>query len=85
MSEMQERIVRFICSHSKADAQTLNRLMMRPDQIATDCGTILEGREAVEQGIIGRVGGLGDALEYLRFESSRQKKNNNKNNSYSKK
>ena len=66
MSDMQERITKFICAHSKADHDTLRELMMRPDQIATDCGSILEGDEAVRYGIIDEVGGLDRALEVLR-------------------
>ena len=66
MNEMQKRIVRFICSHSRADEATVKELMMRPDQIATDCGSILEGEEAVGYGIIDEVGGLDRALEVLR-------------------
>ena len=66
MSEMQERITRFICAHSKANPDELRELMMRPDQIATDCGSILEGSEAVRYGIINEVGGLDRALEVLR-------------------
>ncbi len=84
MQEMQDRIVRFICSHSKADEKTLKELMMRPDQIATDCGSILEGEEAVRYGVIDEVGGLDRALEILRSMSSKRSKNKNKNNSYSK-
>ena len=78
MSEMQERSIRFICSHSRANAQTLNRLMMRPDQIATDCGSIVEGREAVEYGIIDEVGGLDRALAVLREMIERQHRNQKK-------
>ena len=66
MSDMQERITKFICAHSKADHDILRELMMRPDQIATDCGSILEGDEAVRYGIIDEVGGLDRALEVLR-------------------
>lgn len=66
MSEMQKRIVGFICAHSKARPETVTELMMRPDQIATDCGSIIEGKEAVEYGIIDEVGGLDRALEVLR-------------------
>ena len=66
MSEMQKRIVTFICAHSKAKEETLRDLMMRPDQLATDCGSVLEGREAVEYGIIDEVGGLSRAMEKLR-------------------
>lgn len=74
MTEMQKRIVAFICAHSKARAEELNRLMLRPDQIATDCGSILEGREAVEYGIIDEVGGLDRALEILRELSGKPKR-----------
>ena len=66
MSEMQKRIVDFICSHSKARAEDITALMMRPDQLASDCGSIIDGGEAVHYGIIDEVGGLGRALEILR-------------------
>ena len=65
-AEMQKRIVNFICSHSKASEQIIKELMMRPDELATDIGSIIEGREAVEYGIIDRVGGLSDALAALK-------------------
>ena len=65
-SEMQKRIVNFICNHSNADRDKIYELMMCPDMMATDVGSIIEGREAVEYGIIDRVGGLDKALEALR-------------------
>ena len=65
-SEMQKRIVRFICDHSRAEESKIQELMMRPDEIATDVGSIIEGHEAVEYGIIDEVGGLDAALEALR-------------------
>ena len=64
--EMQKRIVRFICDHSRASADKINELMMRPDEMATDVGSIIDGDEAVEYGIIDAVGGLSDALSALR-------------------
>ena len=63
---MQERILRFIADHSRADIDHLRELMMKPDQIATDMGSIIDGREAVEAGVIDRIGGLSDALQALR-------------------
>ena len=66
MNEMQKRIVNFICTHSKADPKTVTDLMMRPDQLATDCGSIIEGEEAVRYGIIDEVGGVDRALALLR-------------------
>ena len=75
MSEMQKRIVHFICSHSRASSEVVQELMMRPDQIATDCGSIIEGREAVEYGIIDEVGGLDAALACLRSLCQKERKN----------
>ena len=88
MSEMQKRIVDFICRHSKAKPDKIDELMMRPDQIATDCGSIVEGREAVEIGIIDEVGGLDRALDVLRklcaSNCKNRSENKNKNHSHSK-
>ncbi|MBQ8140548.1 MAG: ATP-dependent Clp protease proteolytic subunit [Clostridia bacterium] len=64
--EMQKRIVKFICTHSNASEDKINELMMRPDEMATDVGSIIDGDEAVKYGIIDAVGGLSDALEALR-------------------
>ncbi len=65
-AKMQERIVSFVTAHSHCDADTLHRLIMNTDAIAADMGTIIDGREAVAHGIIDAIGGLSDALQYLR-------------------
>ena len=65
-NEMQKRIIDFICAHSRADKEKVYELMMRPDMMATDVGSIIEGREAVEYGIIDEVGGLDKAMDALR-------------------
>ena len=64
--EMQNRIVKFIVSHSNISEEKVNELMTRPDEMANDIGTIVEGKEAVSLGLIDKVGGLSDALEELR-------------------
>lgn len=66
LAEMQKRIVNFICSHSNAKKDKVYELMMRPDMMASDVGSIIEGCEAVEYGIIDAVGGLDVALSELR-------------------
>ena len=71
-SDMQKRIVKFICDHSSASPDQIHELMMRPDEMATDVGSIIDGDEAVRYGIIDAVGGLSDALEALK-EMKRQK------------
>lgn len=60
--DMQERIVEFICRNSKAEAKRINELMMRPDMLATDVGTVLDARGAVENGLVDGIGGLSEAL-----------------------
>ncbi len=65
MEKMQDRIIDFIVKHSQAKADKLKELMLSTDEMTTDIGTLLEGREAVELGLIDEVGGLGDALEAL--------------------
>ena len=65
-ADMQKRITAFICRNSHADAETVTRLMMNPDDMANDVGTLIDGNEAVQYGIIDEVGGLSDALAALR-------------------
>jgi ATP-dependent protease ClpP protease subunit len=64
--KMQNRIVDFIVRNSRADGDVLRKLMCRTDELTTDIGTVLEGSEAVEKGIIDCVGGLGDAVAALK-------------------
>lgn len=64
--DMQERIVRFVVSHSRITEDKLNELMTRPDEMATDIGSVVDGQEAARLGLIDNVGGLSDALSALR-------------------
>ena len=64
-ADMQRRIVDFICRNSRAQAEKINELMMRPDMLATDVGSVLDSREATECGLIDEIGGLSDALDSL--------------------
>ena len=72
--EMQKRIVKFICDHSNARPEKVNELMMRPDEMATDVGSIIDGDEAVRCGIIDSVGGLSDAIATLQSMIEESKK-----------
>ncbi len=60
--KMQERICNFITSHSKITPERLASYMSRTDEMATDVGSIIDGKTAVECGLIDEVGGLSDAL-----------------------
>ena len=64
--DMQERILTFVAAHSSADKEALRSLMMKPDEIANDIGSILDGEEAVRLGLIDEVGGLDKALGCLK-------------------
>lgn len=63
---MQQRIIDFVTAHSHISAEKMHELLLRTDQIATDVGSIIEGSEAVEFGLIDEIGGLKDALACLR-------------------
>ena len=40
--------------------------MLETDELASDIGSVIDGREAVKIGLIDEVGSLGDALGCLR-------------------
>lgn len=67
-AQTQQRIADFVVSHSHITAERFNELMMATDEIANDVGTILDGRKAVEEGLINCLGGLREALDYLHSE-----------------
>ena len=70
----QKRITDFITAHSNIDPDKLNALMMAADEMANDIGTIIDGVQAVEYGLIDSLGSIGDALDYL-HEAIEQNKN----------
>ena len=74
-NRMQDRILKFIEEHSNTSADRLREMMLAKDELATDMGTVLEGREAVECGLIDEVGGLTEAIRTLRemVRKSKQK------------
>lgn len=65
IDRMQDRIIGFITEHSRIGAERLRELIMNTDEMATDMGSVLDGRMAVEEGLIDCIGGLSDALAYL--------------------
>lgn len=73
-SRIQEQIVDFVTANSKISAKDFEDYMMATGQMATDVGTILYGKEAVECGLIDKLGGLSDALGYLHKLIGNEKK-----------
>ena len=73
-SKVQERIVSFVTENSKISREKFIELMMNTKEIANDVGSILEGKRAVELGLIDMLGGLRDALSYLHGEIEQNRK-----------
>ena len=68
LSRIQERILRFILDHSRADEAALRACIAKTGELAGDIGTSLSGTEAVDMGLIDELGGLSQALDFLHAE-----------------
>ena len=79
MIRTQDRITRFLAAHSRISQRRLEELMLNPTELVKDVGTLLEGRDAVREGLIDEVGGMSDALlklhEMIRLERQKKYKN----------
>lgn len=62
---LQERITQFVVKNSHISEESFTQLMMNTRDMAADVGSVLYGEEAVEYGIIDRIGSLSDAFECL--------------------
>ncbi|HJD27788.1 MAG TPA: ATP-dependent Clp protease proteolytic subunit [Candidatus Blautia avicola] len=74
MEKIQDRITRFIADHSNMKRERIEELMLDTSQLVKDVGTMLEGEEAVREGLIDETGGIRQAMEKL-YELI-EKKNN---------
>lgn len=63
--KMQERITRFVIQNSRMPAKRFRELMMERDELVMDVGSVLDGENAVKEGLIDRLGGLSDAVNCL--------------------
>ena len=79
MIRTQDRITRFLSQHSHMTQERIEELMLNPTELVKDVGTLLEGEEAVKEGLIDEVGGMSEALNKLHemIDQSRQKKYEN--------
>ena len=62
---IQERITQFVTANSHIKREALTKLMLQTGELTADVGSVIYGEEAVELGLIDRIGGLSDALECL--------------------
>lgn len=74
--QMQDRITGFVASHCFATQARLEKMMMNTSMLTKDLGTILVGRQAVEEGIINEVGGIDEAMKKLHQMIDEDKQNN---------
>ena len=65
LDKMQERVVRFVTSHSGISEARFKELMFKTGELTRDIGTTVIGPDAVKDGLIDAVGGIGDALAEL--------------------
>ncbi|MBO5104530.1 MAG: ATP-dependent Clp protease proteolytic subunit [Ruminococcus sp.] len=63
--KMQDRIINFVTANSSISEEKFRSLMMNTQELVLDVGSVLEGKKAVELGLIDELGGLSNAMECL--------------------
>lgn len=63
--KMQDRIVNFVTANSRISEEDLRNMLHNTTELATDVGTVLNGEEAVNCGLIDSIGSLSDAIKCL--------------------
>lgn len=77
--KMQERIVRFVCDNSNITPDEFRKIMMNTGELVMDVGTVLDGEDAVDAGLIDYLGGLSESIECLyNLIDEHQKENSEK-------
>lgn len=71
--QIQNRITGFVCEHCKISKNRIEELMMETGMLTKDVGTVLVGKDAVDEGIINEVGGIKDAISKLHDMVERKK------------
>jgi ATP-dependent protease ClpP protease subunit len=65
LDKMQERVISFVTSHSEISEERFKELMFSKGNLTRDIGTNVIGTDAVKDGLINEVGGLGQAIKKL--------------------
>ncbi len=63
--KMQERIANFVVENSKISFDRFYSLVMNTEELVLDVGSVLDGKKAVKEGLIDKIGSLSDAIECL--------------------
>lgn len=64
--QIQDRIIDFIARNCGAKKERIEELMMNTCMLSKDLGTVLVGKEAVEENLVNEVGNISSALAYLK-------------------
>lgn len=62
---MQERITAFVTENSNISPEQFKNYLMNTGEMVTDVGSVLDGKAAVECGLIDSLGSLSDAIKKL--------------------
>lgn len=62
---MQDRITNFVIQNSNISKERFMMLAMNTQELVMDVGTVLDGPDAVEEGLIDSLGSLSDAMDCL--------------------
>ena len=74
LQRIREQIVEFVTLNSRIERERFLSYMMATGEMASDVGTVIYGQQAVDCGLIDRVGSLSDALTALRQMINRRKR-----------
>ena len=75
LDSIQQRVTDFVTKNCRISAERFTQLMTQTDELIMDLGSCVDGETAVKEGLIDKIGGLGDALEYIYSEiEKRQRK-----------
>lgn len=78
IERMQDRIIEFTSNHCSVKEDELRNIMFNTKELTKDIGSVLVGRQAVESGLIDRVGGINNAMNCL-YDLINNKKNSKMN------
>ncbi|MBP2642226.1 MAG: tepA [Firmicutes bacterium] len=66
LEKMQERVNKFVVTHSRVNEQTWKEMLYRTGELSRDIGTSVIGRDAVQHGLIDAIGGVSQAFDKLK-------------------
>lgn len=81
---MQQRITKFVSDNSRITPERFLELSRNTEQLVMDIGTVLDGEQAVSEGLIDELGSLSDALSclYRMIEERKEDSSDNPDDEY---